>query len=56
MEADATLSAVLNAMNVLRKDGSVPFIAMPELGLIVVARWDRHDYLGCYVARIIGEA
>ena len=56
METDATLRAVINAMKFLRGDASVPFVALPEIGLIVVARWDQHDYVGCYVARIIGEA
>lgn len=55
-QTDATLRAVVNAMRFLSGHSHVPFVALPELGLIVVARWDQHDYLGCYVARIIGEA
>ena len=56
METDATLRAVLQAMRTLEADSSKTCIVLQEEGLIVIARWFGSDYLGCYVARIIGEA
>lgn len=55
-QTDATLRAVLKAMRDLEADASKTCIVLADEGLILVARWFGSEYLGCYVARIIGEA